>query len=179
MDESLSDETTQRDPQVEAGSDLRDALGWVVLGVAVLIGSITMDRLEKQGINKYTIPGLVPGLLGLTLILLGVLLGLRGWRRGGFNASMPPLDRQFAKRLAMVIGLVVVFAVGLVGHGLPFWLASTIYVSVSIVALQAPQRLHEGRRVSLRDVAFALAVGLGSGAIVTYVFQDLFLVRLP
>ena len=179
MDDSRIEETVPRDPQIEAGADLRDALGWLVLGVAVLIGSITMDRLEKQDINKYTIPGLVPGLLGLTLILLGVLLGLRSWRRGGFAATMPPVDRAFAKRLAMVIGLVVVFSVGLVGHGLPFWLASTIYVSVSIVLLQAPQRLRDGHRLSLRDVAFALAVGLGSGLIVTYVFQELFLVRLP
>lgn len=179
MDPSRSDETAPHDPLIEAGADLRDALGWLVFGVAVLIGSITMDRLEKQDINKYTIPGLVPGLLGLTMILLGVLLGLRSWRRGGLAAKMPPLDRAFAKRLAVVIGLVVVFAAGLVGHGLPFWLASAIYVAVSIVVLQAPQRLLAGRRLSLRDIAFAVAVGIGSGVVITYVFQDLFLVRLP
>jgi hypothetical protein len=28
----------------------------VALGVAVLIGSITMDRLEKQDVNPYTVP---------------------------------------------------------------------------------------------------------------------------
>src|SRR5678815_2732127 len=42
------------DPQIQAGIDLRGALGWIVLGVAILIGSITMDRLEAQNINPYT-----------------------------------------------------------------------------------------------------------------------------
>jgi len=31
----------------------------MALGIAILIGSVTMDRLEKQGINPYTIPGLL------------------------------------------------------------------------------------------------------------------------
>ena len=38
-------------------SDLRGALGWMVFGVAVLVGSVTMDRLEQQDINPYTVPG--------------------------------------------------------------------------------------------------------------------------
>ena len=40
-----------------------------------------MDRLEAQHINPYTVPGLLPGLLGLVMILLGVLLALRSWGR--------------------------------------------------------------------------------------------------
>ncbi len=83
------------------------------------------------------------------------------------------------RRLAIVLALILVYAVGLVGHGMPFWLASAIYVSASILALQQRQRSDGARRVSLREIAFALAVGIASGAIVTYVFQDLFLVRLP
>ena len=52
--------------------------------------------------------------------------------------------------------------------------------TASILVLQAPQRAAAGRpRPTLREIAFALAVGLGSGVIITYVFQELFLVRLP
>ncbi len=68
--------------QAQAARDLRDALGWLVFGAAVLIGSIRMDRLEAQHINPYTVPGLLPGLLGLVMILLGVLLAVRSWDRG-------------------------------------------------------------------------------------------------
>jgi hypothetical protein len=61
----------------------------------------------------------------------------------------------------------------------PFWLGAAIYVVASILLLQAPQRAAEGRAVSLRDIASAVAVGLASGWIITWVFQDAFLVRLP
>ncbi len=167
------------DPHVEAGNDLRGAVGWTALGVAVLVGSVTMDRLESQSINPYTIPGLVPGLLGIAMIVLGLVLGVRGWRRDGLHAPRPAAVPGLAKRLGLVIGLVIVYAVGLVGHGMPFWLASALYVAASILILQGPQRSAAGRGVTLRDVAFAVVVGLSSGAIVTYVFQELFLVRLP
>ena len=54
---------------------LRTALTTVgiVLGVAVLIGSFTMDRLERQGVNPYTVPGLLPGLLGIAMMGLPFL----------------------------------------------------------------------------------------------------------
>jgi hypothetical protein len=45
----------------QGASDLRDALGWLVFGAAVLFGSIRMDRLEAQHINPYTVAGLLPG----------------------------------------------------------------------------------------------------------------------
>src|SRR3954469_14101557 len=61
-------------------SDFFSALGWMALGIAILIGSIMMDRLEKQDINPYTIPGLLPGLLGIAMTILGALLALRSWR---------------------------------------------------------------------------------------------------
>ncbi len=60
-----------------------------------------------------------------------------------------------------------------------FWAGATIYVTASILLLQAPQRAAESRRVTLREAAFALAIGLASGWVVTWVFQDAFLVRLP
>ena len=167
--------------QAVAASDLRGAIGWGVFGVAVLVGSITMDRLEKQDINPYTVPGLLPGLLGIVVTLLGVLLGLRSWRRGGGirGGARLRFDGAVVRRLAMVISLILIYSIVLVGHGMPFWLASTLYIVASILTLQRPQRIALGRKLSWRDVAFALAVGLGSGWGITFVFQDLFLVRLP
>jgi hypothetical protein len=78
-----------------------------------------------------------------------------------------------------VLGLCVGFGVVLVGHGLPFWLAAAIFVSVAIVTLQAPQRAAAGRRLSVRDVIVAIVIGLGAGGAITLVFQQIFLVRLP
>jgi hypothetical protein len=167
------------EPAADPRAELHDAFGWLLLGGLVLIGSITMDRLEQQGINKYTIPGLVPGLLGIAMLLLGTVLGVRSWRRLASAAPPAAGEPGAAMRLAIVIALIVVFAVGLVGHGLPFWIAASIYVIASILILQAPRRAALGRGLGLRDVAGAAAIGVGSGVVITYVFQELFLVRLP
>jgi hypothetical protein len=167
--------------RAEAGSDLRDALGWLLFGGAVLIGSIRMDRLEAQNVNPYTVPGLLPGLLGLVIVLLGVLLALRSWSRGARLVGGPrfAIDWRSMRRLAVVIGLILIYTVALLGRGLPFWIVSALYVAASIVLLQAPQRALAGRPLDVRDLAFAAAVGVGSGVVIHYVFQELFLVRLP
>ena len=167
---------------VGARAELRQAIGWALLGLAVLVGSIRMDRLESQNINPYTVPGLLPGLLGIAMLFLAALLG---WRAVGAGALSPAaavrrrIDRAIATRIALVIGLCVAFGVGLVGHGLPFWLAAAIFVTVAILVFEQPRRAQGGRAIAVRDVVFALAVGLGAGGVITLVFQVLFLVRLP
>jgi hypothetical protein len=164
-----------------AASELRGGLAWVAFGLAVLVLSLRMDRLEAQHINPHTVPGLLPGLLGAVTILLGGLLALRSWRRGGRFVGGPrrAMSGVALRRLVLVLGLIVAYSVVLLGHGLPFWAGAAIYVTTSIVLLQAPQRAAEERGLSLREAAFALAVALASGWIITWVFQDAFLVRLP
>ena len=70
---------SSHDPEavVDPRADLLSAIGWMALGTAILIGSVMMDRLEDQDINPYTIPGLLPGLLGVAMIILGALLAIR------------------------------------------------------------------------------------------------------
>jgi hypothetical protein len=150
-------------------------------GIAILVASLRMDRLESQNINPYTVPGLLPGLLGLMMFLLGGLLFIRSWRRGGMhrNPDAPRTTRAEKVRIATVIGLCVFFDAVLVGHGLPFWAAAWIFVSGSILILQYPIRLAEGNPLGMKDVAKAVVIGLGAGLAITLVFQDLFLVRLP
>lgn len=164
-----------------AASELRGGLVWMVFGVGVLALSWRMDRLEAQHINPYTVPGLLPGLLGIVTIVLGALMALRSWRRGGRWVGAPKLamSGESARRLALVVGLIVAYTVVLLGRGLPFWLGAGIYVTASIVLLQAPQRAAEGRGLTAREASVALAIGLASGWIITWIFQDAFLVRLP
>src|SRR5262245_23037964 len=91
-------------------SDLKDSIGWIALGVAVLVASLRMDRLEQQNINPVTVPGLLPGLLGLAMIVLGGVLALRSWRRGAFTQALPPAGpqlREERKRIGVVLALVL------------------------------------------------------------------------
>jgi hypothetical protein len=161
--------------------DFLSGFGWMGLGIAILIGSVMMDRLENQDINPYTIPGLLPGLLGIAMTILGALLALRSWRPHllASAASAAPVDRAGIKRLVLVLGLCLVFGVALVGHGLPFWLAAAIFVTVAIVSLQYQGGRSTEPKSNLRRLSKAAAIGLGAGIAITIVFQEIFLVRLP
>ena len=170
---------TEDEPHIEEPisprSDLADAGFWIALGVAVLIGSITMDRLERQGVNPYTVPGLLPGLLGIAMIALGGVLALRSLRRGALHVQASPpdaLDRERWRRIWVVTGLCLGYGVVLVGHGLPFWLASTIYVTSSILILQRMSRDPAVRRQTPKTWAKALVIGLGSSLVTHLVFQE-------
>jgi hypothetical protein len=161
-------------------SDFVAALCWIVFGAAVSVGAWNMDRLENQDVPPYAVPGLLPFFLGLAIVFFAVLMLARALRQGALadnaarSAGMSPAERM---RFLIVLALCVTFAVGLVGHGLPFWLAAAAFVSITIFVLQYPQRRAEGQL--LRGVILAIAIGLGAGFGVTLVFQDIFLVRLP
>ena len=178
--------TVDEEPHIEnpqgPRSDLADAAFWIVLGVAVLIGSVTMDRLERQGVNPYTVPGLLPGLLGITMIALGGILALRSLRRGALEVrpSQPSAhEREGWRRIWVVTGLCMGYGLVLIGHGLPFWLSSTIYVTGSILILQRMSRDPGVRRQTPKAWVIALTIGLCSSLVIHLVFQELFLVRMP
>ena len=163
-------------------ADLADGIGWVVLGIAVLVGSVLMDRLEAQHINPYTVPGLLPGLLGIAMILLGLVLSERSRERGAFTQARAPVtedQRDAHRRIWIVAGLCIGYGVVLIGHGLPFWLASSIYVTASILILQRLSRDPQERRLTPRAIVKALVIGVASSVVTQLVFQELFLVRMP
>ena len=161
-------------------SDFLSAFGWMALGIAILIGSVMMDRLEKQSINPYTIPGLLPGLLGIAMAILGALLAARSWRRHLLaSAGKAPVNRAEQMRILLVLGLCLTFGVVLVGHGLPFWFAAAIFVTTAILSLQYQQRKSTGQELTVRRFFTTAAIGLGAGIAITIVFQEIFLVRLP
>ena len=82
-----------------------------MLGAAVLVGSITMDRLEQQNINPYTVPGLLPGLLGIAMMLLGAVLAVRSWRRGAL-ARPRRRPRRTSARSAAGSGSSIALCIG-------------------------------------------------------------------
>jgi len=89
------------------------------------------------------------------------------------------LQRETRKRAWMVIALCTIYSVGLVGQGLAFWLASTIFVTGTIIVMQRMSSDGEERRLTPKLWAKAIVIGLASAVITQLVFQELFLVRLP
>jgi hypothetical protein len=180
MNDSTEDGTRDRAPS--ARRNLQDAVVWAALGGIILVASLSMDRLESQGINPYTAPGLLPGLLGVAMMCLGVLLAFRSIGEGALARRAPgsggPAGAGHAQ-LIRVLVLCLIFTVALLGHGLPFWLVGAIFVSTSILTLQQAQRKAAQARLGLREIATAVSIGLGAGGAITLIFQTFFLVRLP
>lgn len=150
---------------------------WVVIGTAIAAGSWRMDRLASQGVEWFTAPGLLPGILGVLIVLVALLIT---WRALHAMRDAAPAGGEIAGtagRAALTLALCLGFAVGLVGHGLPFWAAASVYLFTHIFLLQLPERRARGEL--RRGAAVAAAVALGAGIGISLVFQELFLVRLP
>lgn len=155
-------------------ADRITAVVFIIAGAAVAWGSWIMPRLENRGVHPSSVPGLVPGILGVALVLCGILLAVR---RHKSAAPDEPLLRGFeAKRLAVVLLLTLGFTFGLVGT-VPFWLATALFVFAFIVVFDC--FVTEAPKPLVRTLVLAAVVALAAGAIVTLVFERGFLVRLP
>jgi hypothetical protein len=79
--------------------------------------------------------------------------------------------------VATSAALCIVFAAGLVGHGPPFWLGAALFLFAHIVIFEYPERRARGE--IKKGLLTAAAVAVGASFVVTMIFQELFLVRLP
>jgi hypothetical protein len=166
-----------QDVKPSARADLFAGFAFLAFAVAIIIGSLMMDRLERLQATIYTAPGLVPGILGLMLGMMAAILIARSIRGGALSHALPSFDPRQHWRLAVAVFLCLGFAIVLVGHGLPFWLAAATFVTLFLLIFQFEDRRREG--TALRGVAFAIAYGLIAGLVIHHLFQDVFLVRLP
>lgn len=165
-----------------ARTDIVSGVVWFVFGSAIVQQSWTMDRLETLNINPYTVPGLVPGLLGALIVVFSLVLIFRAMRAPAPSAA--PLsnqdlaeDRAGWRRFGIAMAFCCVYGLGLIGHGMPFWLVTAVFVAAFIFTFDFPRRRAEGQM--LRGTVLAVVYGLATGLLVSYLFEDVFLVRLP
>lgn len=145
---------------------------WLGLGGAIAIASWRMDRLAGQGVEPYSVPGLLPGLLGTLLALLGLVLACR--RPVDATGEAPAAAEPWRIVLALALcGGFVLVALGRV----PFPLAAFAFVFAAIILFELPDRRRDGTLA--RGALQAGLVAAGAAAAVTLVFQEVFLVRLP
>lgn len=169
-------------PNVSPRADFVAAFAWIAFGLAIVGGSLAMDRLERFGAKVYMAPGLVPGILGALIALLGLVLLARSLRRGAAASLAQPWiapagsSATFA-RAGIAIALTLAYTLVLVGRGLPFWLATAAFVFVFLLVFDLPARRARGR--AMRGLALAAIVAVATSAAVTLLFERVFLVRMP
>lgn len=168
---------TPPEGEIPPRADLVSALLWMAFGGAVLIGAWRMDRLEHLHINKYEAPGLVPGMLGAAVLLLGLMLALRAIKRGALR-PVAAARREGWGHMALVFGAMLTYSLVLVGHGLPFWLATGAFVAGFIFFFDRERQDALGRSTG-RQLLLALVYGSCVSAVVSLAFQEIFYVRLP
>jgi putative tricarboxylic transport membrane protein len=165
-----------------AKADFVTGLVLIALGIATVVASLAMPRFEELNVNPYTVPGLVPGALGVIVLILGAALFLRAARAGGWwlldgtAGEGSGRSDPGARNLALAVALCLSYAAGLVGR-VPFWLATFLFVAVFVAAFEWPHARSHAER--LRRLAFAMAFAAVIAAAVSFVFQEIFLVRLP
>lgn len=165
-----------------ARQDFFTSLVLIIFGVAVVLESLRMPRLENIGVNPYTVPGIVPGFLGAIIALLGLLMLLRSSRASGWRSDpeattfSQQLKSESTRRLLLTLLLTLGYAVVLVGT-LPFWLATFMFVFLFIALFE--WRIGAAATQKMRSLGFALLQAVLVAAAVTFVFERIFLVRLP
>ena len=134
-------------PRIYPSSPRRDLVGgafWLAAGCVVTVLSWQMDRMTQQGATLHTAPGLWPGIVGALLAVLGGALMLRSRHRAqriGWDAAEPDeTDYAPLPGFALAAAMFFVYALLLVGRGLPFWLGTALFVTAFVFVFQLAQR---------------------------------------
>lgn len=153
-----------------------------VFGTSILILSIKMPRMEELGANPYSVPGIVPGFLGVIITFLALLLFGRSVRQKGYHLGLTWtkvvafFNDPSYRRVLLTILLGIIYGIGLLGK-IPYVLATFLYV-FAFVTMFEYQR-DKSLQAQKKTVLFALLQAVLVAGIVAAVFRYLFLVDLP
>jgi hypothetical protein len=168
------------DVAIRSRADLLTALVLVALGLAVFYFSWTMPRLENRHVHPATIPGLVPMLLSVALTICGLLLLWRSARisaPGDWQGLGAVFRTRQALRVLVILALGLFHTLVLVGW-LPFWAAAMVFIFAFILIFET-WLADEQPSSLLTTVAWAAGIAVIGGGGIFYVFERIFLVRLP
>jgi len=169
------------------GAEILGATLWAATGAAIVIASWRMDRLDKLGINPWSAPGLTPGIIGALIVVFAFVLLWRSLRVTEEPQAEPRVDTAgegapvhpagSSRRTLAAALLCVLFAGASLGHGWPFAVEGALFILVftaafSWVAWRSQRRIGRG-------LAQTLVVAVLASTFVSWLFESVFLVRLP
>jgi hypothetical protein len=163
-------------------ADFITSIGLMAFGTAVLVLSIQMPRFQDQGVNRFSVPGIVPGFLGSIIAVLGLVLFIRsiiqkGYKLGIDGAAVSRFFKaEMTKRFAVTILVSVAYGWGLIGR-VNYEISTAIYIFAFIVIFDVKWR--QGVRTQWKKILIALIIAVLVAGVVGTTFRRLFLVNLP
>ena len=163
-------------------ADFITSIGLIAFGIAVLVLSIQMPRFEEQGVNRFSVPGIVPGFLGAIVAVLGLVLFIRSIIRKGYKLGLDGsavrrfFTAEMTKRFAVTILVSVAYGWGMIGR-INYEIATAIYIFAFIVIFDVKWK--QGIKTQWKKILIALIIAILVGGIVGTTFRRLFLVNLP
>ena len=154
----------------------------------ITVESLRMPRLEHRNINPYSIPGLVPAILGIIIGLLSITLFIRSMRHSGYvlrtrekadgSGQVKPglFQKPETMRVLLTVGFCLLYAVILIGW---VWypVATFLFTFVFIVIFEYDRSI--SARQQVKTFVIAAVEALLTASVVSVVFRYLFLIRLP
>ncbi len=155
-----------------------------MFGLVVAVASWRIERLENLGINPWSIPGLLPGVVGLLIVLLAVALACQSRHPAVPEEAAPPAEaapaaaagREWGRTLAAA-AMCVLFAGVSLGRGLPFVAEAATFIFLFTSVFSWSQWRAEAR--VLRSLATTLVTAIVASLLISWLFESVFLVRLP
>ncbi len=163
-------------------ADFLTSITLIAFGVWIVVHAFNMPRFEKFGADPFSVPGIVPGILGSIIAVLSLLVFIRSIRRKGYqlglNAAVVKntLQNPSFKRMSVTCLICVTYGSGMVGY-INYYLATFLYVFAFLILFQIDflENLFMQRKTIIGSFTQAVLI---SGVVGT-VFRYLFLVDLP
>lgn len=156
-------------------ADRITAVVLLALGIALLVGGWSMDRLEIRQIHPASIPGLVPMILGVLLAICALLLFRSSFADDEHGRTGVLVGGSWG-RLGLTAVICTGYALGLVGWLSYFWATALFTFTFALVFSFPVDGDRRAQAISaVGSVALGLFVAFGSATL----FRELFLVRLP
>jgi hypothetical protein len=163
-------------------ADFITSIVLIIFGITISSMAVRMPRLEEKGINPYTAPGVVPGILGVIILFLSLIMFIRTIRQADYLPRFQKgnvkalLKDEGTVRLLISLALCLLYALVLVGH-IPYILATFLFTRGFILLFDLKFDKEEGSKRKI--IIFAVIQAIISSAVISVTFQYLFLVDLP
>lgn len=150
--------------------------------ISIIVSSYTMPRLERRNIDPFSAPGVVPGMIGLILLCLSLILLIRSIKRGGYRLFARDDDTDGEKhqgaalRVIMTLVISLIYAIGFLGR-LDYSIGTAIYIFSFISLFEYQTDIPPLKQKNMFIMAILQAVI--ASLLITVVFRKLFLVDLP